>query len=73
MSLTDVNVNLEYRITEVKCGELRRHLLDMGFVPGCKIKVIGKAPFGGTVLVCLRGFNIALRENATDSIMVEAV
>lgn len=73
MTLTDAKVNSEYRITDVKCGELRRRLLDMGFVPDSKIKVIGKAPFGETVLICLRGINIALRENATNSILVEAV
>lgn len=73
MSLTDVKVNHEYRITYVNHGALRRRLLDMGFVPGTTIKIKGKAPFGGTVLLCLRGFDIALRKNATDSIMVEAV
>ena len=45
----------------------------MGFTPGCKIKVSGLAPFGGTVLVKIRGFDVALRKNATDFISVEAV
>ena len=73
MPLTEVKSNREYKVTQVLDGDLKRRLLDMGFVPGSKLKVVCKAPFGGTILICLRGFNIALRENATDFIMVEAV
>ncbi|MCH5164643.1 MAG: ferrous iron transport protein A [Clostridiales bacterium] len=72
MTLSDVKVNAEYVITQVK-GSVKRRLLDMGFTPGCKIKVSGLAPFGGTVLVRIRGFDVALRKNATDFITVEAV
>ena len=51
----------------------RRRLLDMGFTPECRLFVVGTAPFGGTILVSLRGFTVALREDAADRIEVEAV
>lgn len=73
MTLSDVKANQRYIITAVKDGDLRRRLLDMGFTPGCKIIALSKAPFGGTVLVCIRGINVALRKNAADSITVEGV
>ena len=72
MTLSAVKVNAEYVITEVKGLDVKRRLLDMGFTPGCKITVSALAPFGGTVLVNIRGALIALRKNATDFITVEA-
>lgn len=71
MKLSEIKTKNEFMITEVKDGELKRRLLDMGFVPGCKIKVM--AQMSGTVLINIRGALVALRNNATDSIFVEAV
>ena len=71
MTLMDAGVNKVYRITDVS-GSFRRRLLDMGFTPQCKLYVAGIAPFGGTVLVALRGFTVALREDAASMIEIEA-
>lgn len=71
MTLTDVKPSSEYVIVGVKEGELMRRLLDMGFVPGRKIRIAAK--MGGAALVNIGEFKVALRENATDSIIVEAV
>ena len=70
MSLAGAKTKREYIIVDVKESGLQRRLLDMGFVPGGKIKVTAVAH--GTVLVNLRGFNVALRSDAANSIMVEA-
>lgn len=73
MTLMDAGVNKVYRITDVRgTGNFRRRLLDMGFTPQCKLYVAGIAPFGGTVLVALRGFTVALREDAASMIEIEA-
>lgn len=74
MTLYETKVNTTYRVTDVTGeGDARRRLLDMGFTPECKLYVVGMAPFGGTVLVALRGFTVALREDAASLIQVEAV
>lgn len=74
MTLIDADVNKTYRVTDVSgTGNFRRRLLDMGFTPDCKLFVAGIAPFGGTVLVALRGFTVALREDAASMIEIEAV
>ena len=72
MILTCAEPNTLYEISSVTGeGNARRRLLDMGFTPGSEIYVAGVAPFGGTVLVSLRGYSVALRETAADLINVE--
>lgn len=72
MILTRAEPNSLYEISSVTGeGNARRRLLDMGFTPGSEIYVAGVAPFGGTVLVSLRGYSVALRETAADLINVE--
>lgn len=73
MTLYEAKVNTVYRVVDVSGeGNARRRLLDMGFTPDCKLYVVGIAPFGGTVLVAVRGFTVALREDAANLIEVEA-
>ena len=72
--LISAEPNKLYRITEVT-GEDNQHrrVVDMGFTPGSELFVAGVAPFGGTILVSLRGFSVALRESAAETIKVTAV
>lgn len=72
MTLMHAESDRIYRIVSVSGdGDRHRRLLDMGFTPGSEVYVACYAPFGGTVLVSLRGFSVALRENAADLINVE--
>lgn len=72
MTLLDAQVNTSYRVKNVLGeGNQKRRLLDMGFTPECNIYVASVAPFGGTILVGLRGFLVALREDAAQMIEIE--
>ena len=71
MLLLNAQINQIYRIKTVREGSVKRRLLDMGFTPGSEIFVSGIAPFGGTVLVGVRGFSVALRENAARLVELE--
>lgn len=74
MTLSNAKANTVYTITEVTgIDNVRRRLLDMGFTPACSVHVIATAPMGGTVLVRLRGFTVALRQNAASLIGIKAV
>jgi Fe2+ transport system protein FeoA len=42
-------------------GPISRRLMEMGVVPGVKIRVIKSAPFGDPIEVRLMGYNLALR------------
>jgi ferrous iron transport protein A len=52
-------------------GELGRRLREMGLVPGTTIRVIGRAPLKDPVEIKLRGYNLTLRNNEADQILVE--
>jgi len=76
MTLLDARLNKSYTIKLVHKdteggGAISRRLLDMGFTAGTQIKIASIAPFGGTVLVNMRGGMVALRENAAALIQLE--
>lgn len=52
-------------------GELGRRIRDMGVVPGTPFKVIGRAPLKDPVEIKIRGYNLTLRNNEADQIIVE--
>ncbi|MFH1058236.1 MAG: FeoA family protein [Pseudomonadota bacterium] len=52
-------------------GELGRRLRDMGLVPGTPLTVIGRAPLKDPVEIKLRGYNLTLRNNEADHILVQ--
>lgn len=52
-------------------GELGRRMRDMGLVPGTPLRVIGRAPLKDPVEIKLRGYNLTLRNNEADHVMVE--
>ncbi|MDK2924404.1 MAG: ferrous iron transport protein [Bacillota bacterium] len=54
-------------------GALRRHLLDLGLVPGTRIEVLFKSPLGDPVAYKARGAAIALRVAVARQIKVRRV
>lgn len=42
-------------------GMLRRHLLDMGLIPGTAIRMLGAAPMGDPVKILVQGYQLTLR------------
>jgi ferrous iron transport protein A len=51
-------------------GELGRRIRDMGLVPGTPIQVLGRAPLKDPVEIKVRGYNLTLRNNEADHILV---
>jgi ferrous iron transport protein A len=52
-------------------GELGRRIRDMGLVPGTAITVMGRAPLKDPVQIKLMGYNLTLRNNEADHILVQ--
>lgn len=52
-------------------GEMGRRIRDMGLVPGVCITMMGRAPLKDPVEIKLKGFNLALRNNEADHILIE--
>ncbi|MCB2227911.1 MAG: ferrous iron transport protein A [Desulfarculaceae bacterium] len=53
-------------------GELGRRIREMGLVPGTTIKIMGRAPLKDPVEIKLKGYNLTLRNNEADHIMVRS-
>ena len=54
-------------------GRIRCRLLEMGFVPGCSITTVRRAPFGNPIQFEIKGYWICLREEIARDIIVEVV
>ena len=52
-------------------GEVKRRLMDMGIVPGTEIEIQKVAPLGDPVEIKFKGYNLSLRWNEADTILVE--
>ncbi|MDE6023955.1 MAG: ferrous iron transport protein A [Lachnospiraceae bacterium] len=52
-------------------GNIRRRVLEMGVTPGTKIDVIKVAPLGDPVQVELRGYDLSLRKDEAEAIILK--
>ena len=72
VSLHDLKKGDSLVIKEIKTGEkLRQRLLDIGFIPGTKVKYVRISPFGDPKAFLVRGTVIALRNS--DSVKILGV
>ena len=54
-------------------GNLRCRFLDMGLIPGTKVKVLKMAPMGDPIQILLRGYELTLRLDEARKIEIEQV
>lgn len=52
-------------------GNIRRRVLEMGVTPGTKVDVVKVAPLGDPVEVVLRGYNLSLRKEEAEAIVMQ--
>ena len=70
MNLSEVKVGQKARITQVGSdGALRQHFLDMGVIPGAKVKVVKLAPMGDPMEIRIQGYELTLR--VADAMQIE--
>lgn len=51
-------------------GALKRHIMDMGITKGTDVYVRKVAPLGDPIEVTVRGYELSLRKNEADCILV---
>lgn len=68
--LAELPVGQWGRVCETNGITPERRLLVLGFVPGTRVGMIRRAPFGGPVEVELRGYRICLRLRQLDGLRV---
>ncbi|SFC88623.1 ferrous iron transport protein B [Butyrivibrio sp. YAB3001] len=72
MTLKDIKTGKSARIIKVGGeGALRQHFLDMGVIPGVKVKVEKLAPMGDPMEIVIHGYKLTLRLAEAAQIEVE--
>jgi len=69
--LSEVKTGVSVVIKEFENDEIFIKLMEMGCVPGERIKVEKIAPLGDPISVTVAGYNLSLRLNEAASIFVE--
>ena len=54
-------------------GMLRLRLLDMGLIPGTKLKIVRIAPMGDPIELVLRGYSLSIRLDDAKTVEVEVI
>lgn len=74
MTLREVPVKTTVSVLKISGeGAFRRRIMDMGITKGSQIYVRKVAPLGDPVEITVRGYELSLRKNDAESIMVEKV
>jgi len=64
MTLNEMRPGQECRIENVTAeGAIGQRLLDMGFVPGARIKVVRNAPLIDPVDLKVKGYHVSIRHS----------
>ena len=54
-------------------GKIKRRLFDMGVTPGAEISIKKVAPLGDPIEVTIRGYELSLRKDEANKILMEVV
>lgn len=71
--LSQIKQGRTVRIVSFENSDLLLKLMEMGCVPGEKIKIEQVAPLGDPISIAVAGYNLSLRLNEAHAIFVEDV
>jgi Fe2+ transport system protein FeoA len=72
MTLSAMKPGQSGKITQVNGeGALRLRLLDMGVIPGTRVRLTKTAPMGDPIEILIRGYSLTLRLEDARQIRVE--
>lgn len=70
MTLNSVNSGTSVKIEYLENSPLKERLMSMGLVPGTIIKVLRSAPLGDPMAIRVRSYNLSMRLNDAQKIIV---
>lgn len=74
ITLNNAVIGKEYLIVRVGCsGLIKKRILDLGLIPGSKVKVLREAPLGDPLEIMVSGFPLSIRRAEAACIFVEEV
>ena len=72
MTLSDIKNGGQFKILKLKAtGEIKKRLIDMGFIRGAQGQVLREALLKDPIELQLKGFKVSLRRAEARKIMVE--
>lgn len=71
--LSEVPIGKTVLIHSFASDDIFIKLMEMGCVPGEAVKVVQKAPLGDPISITVAGYNLSLRINEAEMILVEEV
>lgn len=74
MTLKDIKCGNSARVIQLaSMGVVKRRIMDMGITKGVIIKVRKVAPLGDPIEITVRNYELSLRKEEAEKILVEAV
>ncbi len=71
-TLKDVKIGSKVKVVKLNGeGAIKRRIMDMGITKGVEIYVRKVAPFGDPIEVNLRGYELSLRKEDAEMVVVE--
>ncbi len=70
MKLNNAKVGSTVRIDSIEESPMKQRLMTMGIIPGTKVEILRSALWGDPIAICLRAYNLALRREDADKIIV---
>lgn len=72
--LNEFAINEEGKVKKIEAeGKIKRRLFDMGVTPGAEVKLKKLAPLGDPIEVTIRGYELSLRKDEANKILMEVV
>ncbi|MBX3256575.1 MAG: ferrous iron transport protein A [Chitinophagaceae bacterium] len=69
--LSQIPAGITVVIKEIQKDDFFLKLMEMGFIPGEQVKIEQIAPLGDPISVYVAGYNLSLRLNEAESVIVE--
>ena len=70
--LNEMSLNEQGVVKKVVAeGKIKRRLFDMGVTPGANIIFKKVAPFGDPIEINIRGYELSLRKDEADKVLIE--
>lgn len=74
MNLAKLKPGEKGRISAIGAiGAMKRRLMDMGVLIGEEVRVLKVAPMGDPIEVNIKSYNLSLRKNEAEGIVVEVI
>ncbi len=74
MTLKEFKKGDEVEIAKIGgTGSLKTRLLNMGAVPGTKVRIERAAPLGDPIEISIKGYHLSLRKTEAEQIIVKEV